>query len=369
MGNKRLLIVTSYISGNGGIERVIQKMDSILKDKLSDKLVCEILSLSGGDCVEKARKCWISGTGNEKWLNGLNSTRVPLVSKFKIVTLFMHSVALLFKILFGGYSYVLCTGPFQVYLLKRIKEIFRKKYIIYAWPHFSLDAGHGKNELIKHADYFLAISKDIIPQFSDLGVNENRIIYFPNPFYDFSNEIENYKKTTNDSVNLVYIGRLLFEGQKRVKDLLEAISKTINPVKLTIIGDGQDYNKIVDYIKGKKLENNVKIMKGWHDNPWEKVENVDFLILTSAYEGLPTVLGEALSRGIKVITSDCKTGPRDFVTPENGYIYPVSDISALSKIIDSCYQSGDYDRYSISKTMSEFYPDSYVHRICEMLKL
>lgn len=41
----------------------------------------------------------------------------------------------------------------------------------------------------------------------------------------------------------LYVGRLKFEGQKRVKDLFDGLTRTTGEWQLHIIGDGSDFEK------------------------------------------------------------------------------------------------------------------------------
>jgi glycosyltransferase involved in cell wall biosynthesis len=62
------------------------------------------------------------------------------------------------------------------------------------------------------------------------------------------------------------IGRLDYEGQKRVADLLTAAAKLKGNFDLTIIGDGDDRGKLEEY--GRKLGLDSKIhWLGWKNEP------------------------------------------------------------------------------------------------------
>ncbi len=55
---------------------------------------------------------------------------------------------------------------------------------------------------------------------------------------------------------------------------------------------------------------------------YSKNKNVTALLLTSAFEGFPMTLLEAMSYGIPCISSDCMSGPRDMIKPGlNGELY------------------------------------------------
>ncbi len=73
--------------------------------------------------------------------------------------------------------------------------------------------------------------------------------------------------------------------------------------KILIVGDGYDFENI------KKLKSDLGVdgtatMLGFTDNPYPYFKNADFYILSSRYEGFPTVLFEAITLKKKIISTD-----------------------------------------------------------------
>jgi glycosyltransferase involved in cell wall biosynthesis len=73
--------------------------------------------------------------------------------------------------------------------------------------------------------------------------------------------------------------------------------------KILIVGDGYDFENI------KKLKSDLNIddtatMLGFTDNPYPYFKNADFYILSSRYEGFPTVLFEAITLKKQIIATD-----------------------------------------------------------------
>lgn len=361
---KNLLIITSYISGHGGMERIINKITNIVESSpLFTDVKISVVSLSDGVYLNK--KFYSKADRSTDWIEC--SSKKIINGKFSITKLnklyhVYHIVKVLKK---EKFSHVISTGPGLCYLLSKVRWALKQDFTIFGWPHFSSSSGNGEFKFFGYSDRNLCISKGIMHEL-DILLPQSKNILFPNPVDH--NEIKiQYDKP--DGVNFCYIGRFIFEGQKRIKDLLDACLLSKTNFTLHLIGDGPDYKLIVDYIDKFKLKNKVVIHRGWHDDPWRILEKIDALILTSAYEGLPTVIGEALSRGIPCISSDCPTGPSDFINdPVNGKLFKIGATLDLSKILDDIVNKElNFDPIETQKSIEYFYIDNFVNRLQSIL--
>jgi glycosyltransferase involved in cell wall biosynthesis len=75
-------------------------------------------------------------------------------------------------------------------------------------------------------------------------------------------------------------------------------------------------------------------------NPHPDMAHAAAFILSSRWEGLPTVLVEAMSLGTHIISTDCPSGPREILADGKfGQLVPVDDPSALAAAIKNALSS------------------------------
>lgn len=99
--------------------------------------------------------------------------------------------------------------------------------------------------------------------------------------------------------------------------------------KLYIIGDGPSKEEIISEIKKLSLEENIKLI-GLSKNPYIWLKNSKLFVHSSKYEGLPTVLIEALICNKMIISSNCPTGPKEILKNEScGKLFEVGNIKEL----------------------------------------
>ncbi|MCY0969579.1 glycosyltransferase [Chryseobacterium wangxinyae] len=73
--------------------------------------------------------------------------------------------------------------------------------------------------------------------------------------------------------------------------------------KILIVGDGYDFENIKN-LKTELGVDSTATMLGFTDNPYPYFKNADYYILSSRYEGFPTVLFEAITLKKKIIATE-----------------------------------------------------------------
>jgi len=134
---------------------------------------------------------------------------------------------------------------------------------------------------------------------------------------------------------LVAVGRL--QPQKDYPTLLRAFAQVRRkrPARLLILGEGEERPMLEALIKELDLDQDVGL-PGFVMNPFAYMSRASLFVLSSRWEGLPTVVVEALCCGTRVVSTDCPSGPREILkNGEYGHLVPVGDAEALAGAIDS----------------------------------
>lgn len=141
---------------------------------------------------------------------------------------------------------------------------------------------------------------------------------------------------------ILSVGRLT--AQKQFDHLIKAFSslKLDNPDwRLIILGEGELRKDLEELVLELGLSNSV-YLPGATGNVGDWYEYSDIFALSSAYEGFPNVLIEALTHGLPAVCYDCDTGPRDMITPpSNGLLVPPNDIDELSSSLSQLMTNDD----------------------------
>lgn len=104
-------------------------------------------------------------------------------------------------------------------------------------------------------------------------------------------------------------------------------------VRLIILGEGEERPALQALVDQLDMSEDVAL-PGFRDNAFSYMAASRVFVLSSAWEGLPTVLIEALAAGNRVVATDCPSGPREILQNGRlGLLVPVGDVAALSGAI------------------------------------
>jgi glycosyltransferase involved in cell wall biosynthesis len=130
----------------------------------------------------------------------------------------------------------------------------------------------------------------------------------------------------------VILGAGRLTGQKDFPTLLRAFSlvRKERPVRLVILGEGEDRHELKALVDELGLAEDVE-MPGFVDNPYGYMAGAAVFVQSSRWEGLPTVLIEAMALGKPVVATDCPSGAREILNDGRyGTLVPVGDVKRLA---------------------------------------
>ena len=127
-------------------------------------------------------------------------------------------------------------------------------------------------------------------------------------------------------VPLVLGARRLTE-QKDFPTLVRAFAKLRRerPARLVILGEGRHRARLEALAAELGVAADVAL-PGFTPNPYAWMARADLFVLSSAWEGSPNVLTEALALGTPSVATDCPSGPREVLDGGRyGPLVPVGD--------------------------------------------
>jgi len=133
----------------------------------------------------------------------------------------------------------------------------------------------------------------------------------------------------------VILGAGRLTRQKDFPTLIRAFRRVRSriPCRLVILGEGQDRTILESLSSSLGLGGDVDL-PGYVENPYPYMAGSALFVLSSAWEGSPNSLTEALALGIPVVSTDCPSGPREILEDGRyGPLVPAGNPTALSEAI------------------------------------
>ncbi|MEL0633396.1 glycosyltransferase [Pseudoalteromonas carrageenovora] len=150
-------------------------------------------------------------------------------------------------------------------------------------------------------------------------------IYNPFNLAEIKRQSNEVNTAIPQSPYLIHVGRLA--KQKRHDILFAAFAKLDKKYKLVLLCNKPA--KAFKLAKEYGIEGQL-IVPGFEQNPYNWIKHAQALVLSSDFEGLPTVLIEALTVGTPVISTNCTFGPSEILTGElANYLVPVGNSEEL----------------------------------------
>jgi uncharacterized membrane protein/glycosyltransferase involved in cell wall biosynthesis len=168
-------------------------------------------------------------------------------------------------------------------------------------------------------------------------LSDDKVTFLPNGVSQDYLDIGVKPRKPHKPLRLLFVGRLA--PQKRVDRLLQAIKEVKAPVKLRIVGDGEERStleKLADRLQLRQVTF-AGVLRGAELR--KEYQQADVFVLPSEREGMPLVLFEAMAAGLPVIGADVQ-GIREHVA---GYGVVVAKPSAetFAAAIDDFYGHRD----------------------------
>ncbi len=134
---------------------------------------------------------------------------------------------------------------------------------------------------------------------------------------------------------VVSVGRLA--EQKDFGTLLRAFAQVREDrdARLVILGEGPERGSLEALITELGLDG-AAALPGWVQNPYPWMKGAGAYVLSSRWEGLPSVLIEALYCGVPIVATDCLSGPQEILDGGgHGLLVEVGDVDGLARGIRS----------------------------------
>ncbi len=241
-----------------------------------------------------------------------------------------------------------------------------------AWPKRWLRRGFIRY-CYRRADVIIANSSDVARDVVEVtGVDENKVVFIPNPtvaetIYERAREPVSHPWFQENKVPVILgIGRLA--PQKDFLTLLQAFARlrSRRPCRLVILGEGKQRRLLESKAREWGIDEHVSL-PGFVENPFAYLARADLFVLSSAWEGSPNVLIEALALGVPAVAADCGSGPREILqNGRYGPLVPVGDAKAMAKAMEETLEKAP-DREGLREAVMPYRVETSAHRYAQVL--
>lgn len=187
-----------------------------------------------------------------------------------------------------------------------------------------------------------ALLVDNIGAISD-GIKQELMSLLGRPIVRLHNPVSLQPSSHHDSgliggtLEIVSVGRLDYQKNYPLAIAIASeLKRSGRSFRWRVYGDGPEREQLEELIATEGLEDCFLLM-GFVTQPWTLVPEGAVLVLTSHWEGYPTVILEAFVNGCAVVSRNCPTGPSDMIShPSLGAVIDDKDPKAFASAIVAC---------------------------------
>ena len=227
--------------------------------------------------------------------------------------------------------------------------------IFYPWADEIVAVSHG-------------VAKDLADT-ADLPLKRIRVIYNPTITPQVKQKslepLDHPWFNPGEPPVILAVGRLA--PQKDYPNLIRAFAKVRKrqSARLLIVGSGKEKSRLNQLVKELGLEKDIA-MPGFVKNPYNYMKKAAVLVLSSAWEGLPTGLIEAMALGTPVVATNCLSGPEEILDHgKYGKLVPVGDENKMAEAILSV-MSGNFQLVD-SNWLEQFTQETAMEKYLDVL--
>ncbi|WP_445157494.1 glycosyltransferase [Halomonas sp. E14] len=153
---------------------------------------------------------------------------------------------------------------------------------------------------------------------------------------------------------LISAGRL--SKQKDYLTLLRAFHSVakVKNCKLIILGEGELRSELEKAVEELGLQQHIWL-PGFVSNPFPYFKKARVFVLSSQWEGMPNVLIHALAMGLKIVSTDCPSGPREITDNGRlGRLVEVGNVDDMANAIVDCLSvTENFEKYDFTNYVEE----------------
>jgi len=314
---KKYIMINSL--ADGGAEQVVLR---ILNSLNSQNFQCDLI------CLEKKTFYHVPDNITVRYLSNLSGNESHIIKMLYLPVLAWRLKKLLKKkkcvvqshLYRSNYVNILAKLVGSVHISQLVSTDtvsmnLKGKSFFSKWVHFFLI-----KYLYRKADLLVFKSIAMMHDMNSTFKHKVQKTVINNP-YPINDIIEkSYEKPDSNLFEnnfvIICVGRLI--NKKNIDQLIfifSSLAKDYPQIKLLIVGNGPQESKLKNLVSNLNL-NHYIFFTGNKNNPYSYMAKASVFIMLSSNEGFPNVLVEAMICKTPVISTDCKSGPREILAPD-----------------------------------------------------